>query len=155
MQAALPVEKSGNWDLGYEVCFYRDYLWQLGRSPRDMRLPQGRTFDLCLFGTRTLIVIEAKVFQGFQPTQNKDFELNKQRVQSLPGLKDVKVYVVALASSKYFVTLQNTGTLKHSMFLMDLCRGRKQRRSIGILYLNRPDRTYKLKPSEMLDNGPA
>lgn len=52
----------GDWDLGYEVCLYRDVLWQKGGlSAVGLELPPKRTFDLCLFGERALVVIEAKV----------------------------------------------------------------------------------------------
>ena len=100
--AELPFSKEGAWDLGYEVCFYRHYLWQLGESARAQGFPPKRTFDFCLFGERHVVVIEAKVYQPFSPKQNCEFDQDKERLCKLPGLEHVSTAVVALASSRYF-----------------------------------------------------
>lgn len=105
----LPVEPQGDWDLGYEVCFYRDYLRQLGGSAKQLGLPAKRTFDLCLFGERDIIVIEAKVCEAFGGAQNDDFARDKARIASLPGLEAVRAHVVALASSQYFANAARFG----------------------------------------------
>ena len=151
----LPAKKRGKWDLGYEICLYRDYLWQLGKSARCMRLPQKRTFDLCLFGTRTLIVIEAKVFERFERRQNRSFELDKQQIQSLPGLERVNVYIIALASSKYFANAVKYG-YPGSLSIFD---GRVSWSQVAQKYpsplLDQADRIYKMGPGGMLDEGSA
>jgi hypothetical protein len=107
--AGLELNPEGVWDLGYEVCFYRDYLWQLGLSARQLGLPAKRTFDLCLFGERDLVVIEAKVCEPYGGAQNEDFARDKARIAGLPGLEGVNVQVVALASSQYFVNATRFG----------------------------------------------
>lgn len=101
-KAHLELSKKGAWELGYEVCFYRDYLWQLGRSARSEGFSPKRTFDFCLFGEEQIIVIEAKVFQPFSRRQNDEFEKDMQKIRELPELKHVETAVVALASSRYF-----------------------------------------------------
>ena len=151
----IPAEKGGSWDLGYEVCFYRDYLWQRGRSAQCMGLPQKRTFDLCLFGTRTLIVIEAKVFEPFKASQNKNFELDKQRIQSLPGLEKVNVYVIALASSKYFANAAKYGHPGTLSTFDGRVSWSQAAQKYSSPQLAQADHTYKLKPGEMLDGGSA
>jgi hypothetical protein len=98
----LGVSSDGKWDLGYEVCFYRDFLWQKNDSVRKRKLPQKRTFDLCLFGENTIIVIEAKVFGPFSAPQNEEFKKDTGYIKQLPGLEQIKTYVVALSSSTYF-----------------------------------------------------
>jgi hypothetical protein len=92
------------WDIGVEVCLYRDFLWHKDRdrkeSARKLGFSPKRTFDICLFGKRTIIIIEAKVFQGFDTKQNKVFGMDRERIRRLPEMKDVEVILVALASSK-------------------------------------------------------
>lgn len=56
------------WRIGYEVCFYRDLLWGSRKRVNETGLSNKRTFDLCLFSSTTIIIIEAKVEQLFDPT---------------------------------------------------------------------------------------
>ena len=107
--AGLGAGAGGEWDLGYEVCFYRDYLWRLGKSAKQAGLPAKRTFDLCLFGERDMIVIEAKVCEAFGGSQNDDFAQDRARINSIEGLEDIGVHVVALASSRYFANTARFG----------------------------------------------
>ena len=153
--AEVPAEQGGDWDLGYEVCFYRDYLWQLGRSSRCMGLPQKRTFDLCLFGSANFIVIEAKICERFKSSQKKNFELDKKQIRSLPEFKHVNVYVVALASSRYFANAAKYGRPG----TLDVFDGRVSWFQVAQKYpndlLDQADRMYKLKPGEMLNGEPT
>jgi hypothetical protein len=103
------IKGENEWDIGVEVCFYRDLLWHGRRSAKAEDLPFKRTFDLCLFGPRTIIIIEAKAFEGFNSTQNRDFAKDAARIGELPGLKDIKVVLVALASSKYYKAMEKYG----------------------------------------------
>lgn len=107
--ADLRIDSAGEWDVGFEVCFYRDYLWQLGASARQAGLPAKRTFDLCLFGERDIIVIEAKVCEAFSGGQNDDFAQDKARIVSMENLDDLGVHIVALASSQYFTNAARFG----------------------------------------------
>lgn len=82
--SGLGLSTDGDWDLGYEVCFYRDFCWQSGGKSASKRdLPAKRTFDLCLFGEQAIIVIEAKVCEGFSSDQNDEFGRDAKRIQSL------------------------------------------------------------------------
>lgn len=108
--AGLGLSTSGDWDLGYEVCFYRDFCWQTASESASKRgLPAKRTFDLCLFGEHAIVVIEAKVCEGFSSDQNDDFGHDAKRIQSLlaPLAPDVKI--VALATSTYFENAHKHG----------------------------------------------
>ena len=152
--AELAIDPHGEWDLGYEACFYRDYLWQLGKSAKEAGLPAKRTFDLCLFGERNIVVIEAKVCEAFGGAQNDDFAHDRDRINSLPGLGDVNVEIVALASSQYFANAAcfgRPGTL--TMF-----DGRITWQQLAGLYgdelLLQADGMYKPRPNEAL-NGVA
>ncbi|MEN9503492.1 MAG: hypothetical protein RI964_2777 [Pseudomonadota bacterium] len=108
-QTGIPYEENEKWDLGYEVCFYRDYLWQKNISARYAGFPIKRTFDLCLFSESKIIIIEAKVFGAFDANQNKSFEDDKKYLKRMPGLKNIAIYVVALASSVYFKNIKEYG----------------------------------------------
>lgn len=109
-----------SWELGYEVVFYRDLMFDNNKPIRE-NLPFlkdtckidepkkliKRTFDLCLFSEKEIIIIEAKAAQGLDKDQYEDFKADKDRIQKLiPNLlNDVKeaphVKLVLLASSNY------------------------------------------------------
>lgn len=111
-KAKLRVDLRGEWDLGYEVCFYRDYLWRKGlATARESGLPAKRTFDLCVFGERDIIIIEAKVCEPFDTRQNEVFWEDRDNINEKLGLKNLGVHVVALASSRYFAGKVKPGTL--------------------------------------------
>jgi len=104
--------RGGQWDLGFEVCFYRDYLWQLKQKSASyeafaasLGLPRTpslkRTFDLCLFGESQLVVIEAKVCEGFTLSQNTEFDDDRAMIAGLPGFEGVEVVLIGLASQSY------------------------------------------------------
>ena len=58
-----------------------------------------RTFDLCLFSERGIIVIEAKAFQCFDAKQAVHFQQDRMQIKKLVN-KEVDVQLVALASSR-------------------------------------------------------
>jgi len=93
------LDLSTNWELGYEVCFYRD-LWKL-QSESDTNLgalySAKRTFDLCLFSERTIVVIEAKAHQNFEPLQLMSFRLDEAEIKK--ATKVDSVVLIGLASS--------------------------------------------------------
>lgn len=116
-KTGLDLATEGNWDLGYEVCFYRDYLWSIGKSintfPVDdvevKTFPPKRTFDLCLFSEGAIVIIEAKVCEPFDAGQNVDFARDKRLINKLPGLENLAVHIVALATSEYFINAGKHG----------------------------------------------
>ena len=65
----LDLNENKVWEIGYEVCFYRDYLFDIGKSVRLEPYHDKRTFDLCLFSYNQIVIIEAKVFQSFDEKQ--------------------------------------------------------------------------------------
>jgi hypothetical protein len=95
-----------NWELGYEVCFYRDLAYRF--PERYERLSPKRTFDLCLLSDKCIVIIEAKAFQGFDLAQVKDFDNDRGKIKQL-GLEGVEnIYLIALASSRYNLTNSKT-----------------------------------------------
>ncbi len=102
---STPVTKNGEWDVGYEVCFFRDLSKQRNANePYHGSLSKSmlkRTFDLCLFSSSVIIVIEAKVQQGFKKNQIKSFDTDRAEIKKLTG-GHIDVKYVALASKEYF-----------------------------------------------------
>ncbi len=108
-KAGLNIESTDDWDIAVEVCFYRDYLWHKGKPVHGSGFSPKRTFDLCLFSPNTIIIIEAKVDQPFDAEQNKVFAEDAKKIRKLLKNETIKIYLVALASSKYFRADTNNG----------------------------------------------
>lgn len=90
------AEVNSYWELGYEVCFYRD----IGH-PKENNISLKRTFDFCLFSEKKVIIIEAKAHQSFDSNQINDINSDKSKVAALLRLNDEDVSVVGLISSLY------------------------------------------------------
>lgn len=95
----------GNWELGYEVCFYRDLLKKYGLSVREKGLPEKRTFDLCLFSDNEIVIIEAKAHENLGLKQLISFSQDRAYVSKalqLTGSNKMNVFFVLLASSDFY-----------------------------------------------------
>jgi len=102
-----------DYEIGYEVCFYRDYICKYGyknntsiKTIKDKNgkfmFPQKRTFDLCLFLKDEIIIIEAKAQQGFSTNQLKEFNDDRALITALLGAdKGVNIKIIGLYSSEY------------------------------------------------------
>lgn len=102
----LETIESKKFDIGVEVCFYRDLLKWNGKGIKKYKdLSQKRTFDLALFSEDTIIIIEAKAQQGFDTKQLKEFEKDQKRISDLFEIINKKtalqVFIVGLHSSRY------------------------------------------------------
>lgn len=97
------MDLNKSWEIGYEVCFYRDYFhwFKKGESIKSSIYPEKRTFDLVLFSDDEIIIIEAKAHEIFKQKQIADIEEDKRLIAMLFHHK-VSVKCFALASSKYF-----------------------------------------------------
>ena len=153
--ANLDLPPEGEWDLGYEVSFYRDFLWPTEETARQRKYPK-RTFDLCLFGQTSIVVIEAKVFERFAANQNSAFAKDAQLIGGLPGLESLQVRTVALASSKYF---KNAGRYARPDALK-VFDGVIKWSDLAALYgddslMLRADALYKMKKANLLTGNPV
>lgn len=105
--ASLEVSMSGDWDMGFEVVFYRDFLARKGKSAKLLGYSPKRTFDLCLFGEKSIIIIEAKVDSAFDFNQVGSCRQDKIAIPKIlkenfsESAIDFPVYLIALVSSKY------------------------------------------------------
>jgi len=96
------------WEISFEVCFYRDYYKLKGKNlPEELR---KRTFDLCLFSPTDIIIIEAKVQQPFHSDQ---IEFLKQDIGRISDLLNeptqVAVSALILCSQTYLNNLSKYG----------------------------------------------
>ena len=146
-EAGLNLPESDEWDLGFEVCFYRDYLWQLNRSARQEGFSEKRTFDLCLFSEQSFVIIEAKVCEPFTSGQNEDFQRDRDDLRRVLRKPDLNVKIVALASSRYFANVAEFGK-PDTLSVFD---GKLTWISLSRLYteplLARADASYKAMPA--------
>jgi hypothetical protein len=148
--SSLGVSAEGDWDIGYEVCLYRDFLWQKGDlAASRQEFPQKRTFDLCLFGQSSLIIVEAKVCERFDSAQNSSFSDDRLHIKRLLGVEDLSVKIVALASSKYFENAK-----KYSPHALDVFDGQVSWAHAAQAYndplLAQAELMYKAKPGGLL-----
>jgi len=95
------------WEIAYEVCFYRDYLKEIKKyNVKNSKYPQKRTFDLCLFSEKRIIIIEAKAQQALDLTQltylkdDKKDENDIEMIKALLG-ETINISVILIASSHY------------------------------------------------------
>jgi len=146
-QAKLDIQREGPWDVGYEVSFYRDFLWQQREKPAEHNVSDQRAFDMCLFSEKAIVIIEAKVFEPFKTKQNQEFAKDKANIKQLPGLGGIEVRLLALASSVYFANQAEHG-VKSTLEMFD---GRLTWAQAEEVYggglLAQADRTYKMKPA--------
>lgn len=96
-------ELDAEWEIGYEVCFYRDLKSFQGRPIKGSGFSQKRTFDLCLFSQTRMIIIEAKSQTGFGGGQNESFANDPDKIMNLleKSENEFSVNIIGLASSKY------------------------------------------------------
>lgn len=74
------LRENSNWELGYEVCFYRDWRKFTDSRDLDSELSMKRTFDLVLFSDAQVVVFEAKAHQHYDTEQLKDLKKDKENV---------------------------------------------------------------------------
>lgn len=102
-ETSLNLKENVYWDIGYEVCLYRDYQWHRAYSPIGAsQYSQKRTFDLCLFSEDTIVIIEAKAFGRFSEEDGNKLARDRKQIPELLAKPNLKVCTVALASSIYF-----------------------------------------------------
>lgn len=156
----LPADE--DWEVGFEVCFYRDYRFMCGKDGLhwhgdDTMYSPKRTFDLCLFSHNHIVILEAKAQQGFDMKQMGEFRRDREWVkQAVAVVKDsqgvgqnINVHVVALASSKYLSSWEGEETNDPPTFCgkpiswKDLAKHYKRNDKDGDPVLLRADAIYQ------------
>jgi len=100
----INIDETIAFDVGYEVCFYRDVLKEYSKSIRKEQLPQKRTFDLVLMSEKQILLIETKANQGFDNEQLQFFKNDKENICKLFSVineNPPNVAIIAIHSNKY------------------------------------------------------
>ena len=98
---AVGLNFKGPYEVGYEVCFYRDLKYAGLFKGQVSEYSIKRTFDLCLFSEKEMMIIEAKVFEGMTTKQMDEFEQDRKWVPKALGIDGYRVRLVALIADKY------------------------------------------------------
>ena len=91
-----------------EVSFYRDMIF-LDELKAESRFENKasvknflkRTFDICFFLPKDIIIIEAKAAEGLTSEQLKDFDYDIEATKTILYHKGVKVHLLYLLSDEY------------------------------------------------------
>jgi hypothetical protein len=101
-----PLLETVDWEVGFEVCLFRDLRHHklLQRNIENASLK--RTFDLCLFSANRIILIEAKAQQGFESDgeQLSGFKADLENARAAlvdvaAALPDLRLDLLLIASS--------------------------------------------------------
>jgi hypothetical protein len=85
-----------DWEVGFEVCFYRDYLFSQNIHVKESEYSQKRTFDLCLFSNKDIIIIEAKAGQRFHKKQLNNLNNDVISIKEILKLNEYEINVFPL-----------------------------------------------------------
>jgi hypothetical protein len=117
-QLKMELDLNVEWEVGFEVCFYRDIIkltkpmiW--GENHYSLK----RTFDLCLFSEKSIIILEAKAQQNVKEIDITEFNKDTKYVSDLL-LKlgnNVKVNLGVIASSKWINKDKNSNNLANKI----------------------------------------
>lgn len=122
-------EIEGSWEVAYEAAFYRDLIYhcegtgltkklvkrysQLSKMTDPTSIKKAlskRTFDLCLFGPKDFVIVEAKADGTFEGKQLNTFEWDKELLKiwfEHLKLKDPpNIRIFGLVSSRYPMTTE-------------------------------------------------
>jgi hypothetical protein len=96
--------EQANYDVGYEVSFYRDLSKMHGVKVKKEYFSK-RTFDLALFSEKFIYVIEAKAQENFNTKQLGYFEKDKKEIpemlRKINPKTNIKVNFLAITSGNY------------------------------------------------------
>lgn len=106
------------WEISFEVCFYRDYYKTFPKTKKPSKDLRKRTFDLILFSESDIIIIEAKVQQPFKERQIKELMYDIGYLNELLSYK-VNVSAILLASKQFFENLKRKHAKKDKTFISD------------------------------------
>lgn len=132
------------WEVSFEVCFYRDYNKTFPKTKKPSKDLRKRTFDLVLFSESDIIIIEAKVQQPFKEKQINELNFD---LDYLKKLLDNKVNVIALllASKQFYSNLENKHKKKGKTFISDIPQisWAQLFKKYGLKFLDDAEKRYK------------
>lgn len=110
------INNISNPEMGFEVAYYRDVIFdeefdednEKIKRFADKKSIQGllkRTFDLCIFLPKDIIIIEAKAVESLTNKQMLEFVYDDMSIKALHDklfkIKDVNVHIVGLVGDGY------------------------------------------------------
>ena len=145
--------REDNYEVGYEVCFYRDLAHAHGIQKKKKLAQEPwfslyRTFDLCLFGEKHIVIVEAKAHSCFDFNQLDEKKKIKKLLEEL-GVEsqDVEIVIVCLGSSKLFCG-EHPQQKKHTQKVKDLCDFLTTWKSLSQLDNNDPEFSRVMKRAD-------
>ena len=91
-----------------EVSFYRDMIFRDELESKSRFKDKAsiknflkRTFDICFFLPKDIIIIEAKAAEGLTSEQLKDFDYDIEATKTILNNEDIKVHLLYLLSDEY------------------------------------------------------
>lgn len=149
----LELRADDEWEVGYEVFFYRDLQNLKGVTVRPTKYSPKRTFDLCLFSEDTIVIIEAKAQQGFDKSQVNVFQSDRKDIPEITGNNIKEVKVIALVSSYYRDNYRKYG--RHDILSKPYFDALITWKQMGDLYINnrriylRANKVYETKSASI------
>jgi|OpeIllAssembly_1097287.scaffolds.fasta_scaffold240128_1 hypothetical protein len=139
------IGRSGKvFDIGYEACFYRDFMKNNGLSAKKEGYKAKRTFDLVLLSEEEIIIIEAKAYQGFDNKQLSNFDKDKVLIPKMfkeVGIKNCPgISIIGIHSSKYHPSADSEQHFDQLITWKDVAGRYASKKDI----FNRADDVYKL-----------
>ena len=146
--------RKDNYEVGYEVCFYRDLAHAHGKSDlisRESGL-KTRAFDLCLFGQKHMVIVEAKAHSSFNSEQLEWLGCEKKKIKRLfeelgVASQDVEIVVVCLASSILFCG-EHPKQKEHTQKVKDHCDFLTTWKSLSQINNNDPEFSRVMKRAD-------
>ena len=115
----LPLSETVDWEVGFEVCLFRDWRHYKRRQDRSFTVEDvslKRTFDLGLFSEKRIVLIEAKAQQGFENDreQFQGFKADLEKAAAALGIAsavppDPRLDLLLLASGDAVKKLREAG----------------------------------------------
>ena len=151
--------REDNYEVGYEVCFYRDLSrahYKRELVSKGGEFPPKRTFDFCLFGEKHIVIVEAKAHSRFNSKQLEWLGCEKKKIKRLfkklgVESQDVEIVIVCLASSKLFCG-EHPQQEKHTQKVKDHCDFLTTWKSLSQLDNNGPEFSRVMKRADCCYN---
>ena len=91
----LSLSVDADWEVAYEVSFYRDLSVHTGAEPAGK---VTREFDMALLSEDTILIIEAKAQSKFSDEQTREWLVDPEQVKRATGV--AQVLMIGLTSSQ-------------------------------------------------------
>jgi hypothetical protein len=100
-EVGIELSEDEEWEVGLEVCFFRDHRHAFGTASTATYYSPKRTFDLCLFSSNRVVIVEAKAQQDFSADSKQlgSFANDVDAVKKALGVERVDLLVLSSGRS--------------------------------------------------------